>query len=101
MLQYHSCGVSFIIRFYLIPLIRDQMVKKNSCKILQKDECSHRVLNRVYLQKNLKIGVIFRDESNEPISILIGYSDATVNTPNHPLIVRPKISLARVTATVL
>ena len=43
--------------------------------------------------------VTFRDESNEPNSIMIGYSDAAVTAPNHPLIVRPKTSLAGVTAT--
>ena len=48
----------------------------------------------------LRIGVIFRDESNEPSSIIIGYSDATVTTPNHPLIIRLKSSLAKVTATI-
>ena len=45
------------------------------------------------------MGVIFRDESNEPSFIIIGYSDATVTVPNHPLIVRSKGSLAKVTAT--
>ena len=28
--------------------------------------------------------VIFRDESNEPSSTMIGYSDATVISPNQP-----------------
>ena len=46
------------------------------------------------------MGVIFRDESNEPSFIMIGYSDAVVTTLNHPLIVRSKASLARTTATV-
>ena len=46
------------------------------------------------------MGVTFRDESNEPSLIMIGYSDATVTTLNHPLIVRSKASLARATATV-
>ena len=46
-------------------------------------------------------GVTFRDESNEPSFIMIGYSDATVTALNHPLIVRSKTSLARATATVL
>ena len=32
--------------------------------------------------------VNFRDESNELSFIMIGYSDATVTAPNHPLIVR-------------
>ena len=44
--------------------------------------------------------VTFRDESNEPSSIMIGYSDATVTAPNHSLIVRSNVSLARVAATV-
>ena len=44
--------------------------------------------------------VTFRDESNEPSFIIIGYSDATVTALNHPLIVRSKASLARATATV-
>ena len=46
------------------------------------------------------MNVTFRDESNEPSSIMIGYSDATVTALNHPLIVRSKASLVRVTATV-
>ena len=36
------------------------------------------------------MGVTFRDESNEPNSTIIGYSDATVTTANHTLIVRQK-----------
>ena len=48
----------------------------------------------------LGIDVNFRDESNEPSFIIIGYSDATVTVPNHPLIVRSKASLAKVTATI-
>ena len=40
------------------------------------------------------MGVIFRDESNESSSTMIGYSDATVITPNHPLIMRSKVLLA-------
>ena len=47
------------------------------------------------------MGVIFRDESNEPSSIIIGYSDATITAPNHPHIVRSKASLATATVTVL
>ena len=31
-----------------------------------------------------RMGVTFWDESNEPSSIMIGYSDTTVITPNHP-----------------
>ena len=37
-----------------------------------------------------RMNVIFRDESNEPDSIMIGYNDATVIAPNHLLIVRSK-----------
>ena len=48
----------------------------------------------------LGMGVNFRDESNEPSFIIIGYSDATVTVPNHSLIVRSNASLAKVTATV-
>ena len=44
--------------------------------------------------------VTFRDESNEPSFIIIGYSDATVTVPDHPPIVRSNASLAKVTATV-
>ena len=47
------------------------------------------------------MGVIFRDESNEPSFIMIGYSGATVTAPNHPPIMRSNVSLAKVTATVL
>ena len=46
------------------------------------------------------MSVNFRDESNEPSFIMIGYSDATVTALNHPLIVRSKASLGRATATV-
>ena len=48
----------------------------------------------------LGIGVNFRDESNEPSFIIIGYSDATVAVLNHPLIMRSNASLVRATATV-
>ena len=48
----------------------------------------------------LGMGVNFRDESNEPSVIIIGYSDATVTVLNHPLIMRSKASLTRATATV-
>ena len=48
----------------------------------------------------LGMGVNFRDESNEPSFIMIGYSDATVSALNHPLIMRSKASLGRATATV-
>ena len=37
-----------------------------------------------------RMNVIFRDESNEPGSIVIDYSDATVIASNHLLIVRSK-----------
>ena len=46
------------------------------------------------------MSVTFRDESNEPNSIMIGYSDATVTALNYSLIVQSKTSLVRVTATV-
>ena len=45
--------------------------------------------------------VIFRDESNESSSIMIGYSDAIVTTHNHPLIMRSKALLATAYATIL
>ena len=48
----------------------------------------------------LGMSVNFRDESNEPSFIMIGYSDATVTALNHPLIMRSKASLRRATATV-
>ena len=46
------------------------------------------------------MGVTFRDESNEPSSTIIGYSDSTVITPNQPLIMRSKTLLATAHATV-
>ena len=46
------------------------------------------------------MGVIFRDESNELSSTMIGYSNATVTTPNHPLIMRSKALLATAHAAV-
>ena len=48
----------------------------------------------------LGMSVTFRDESNDPSFIMIGYIDATVTALNHPLIVRSNTSLARATATV-
>ena len=48
----------------------------------------------------LEMCVIFRDESNEPSSTMICYSDATVNVLNHPLIMRSKTLLATVHAIV-
>ena len=48
----------------------------------------------------LGMSVNFRDESNEASFIMIGYSDATVTTLNHPLIMRSNASLGRATATV-
>ena len=47
-----------------------------------------------------RMGIILRDESNEPSFIMIGYSDATVTALNHPLIIRSKASLGITTATV-
>ena len=46
------------------------------------------------------MSVTFRDESNEPSLTMIGYSDVTVTTPNHPLITRSKALLATSHATV-
>ena len=46
------------------------------------------------------MGVTFRDESNEPSFIMIGYSDDTVTALNYPLIVRSKTLLARASATI-
>ena len=45
---------------------------------LQKEFCMHEVLNEVYLQNLSQMGITFRDESNEPSSIMIGYSNATI-----------------------
>ena len=47
-----------------------------------------------------RMDVTFRDESNEPSSIMIGYSDATVTMSNHSIIVRSKTSLSIVSDTV-
>ena len=60
---------------------------------------SSRKITTIY-KKNFGMGLIFRDESNEPSSIMIGYSDAIVTASNHPLIMWSKTLLARVTATV-
>ena len=46
------------------------------------------------------MGVTFRGESNEPSSIMIGYNDTKVTTPNHSLIMRSKTLLATAHATV-
>jgi hypothetical protein len=46
------------------------------------------------------MGVTFRDESNESSSTMIGYSDATVITSNHPLLMRSKALLGTTHATV-
>ena len=46
------------------------------------------------------MGVTFRAESNELSSTMIGYSDATVTTSNHHLIMRSNALLATVHATV-
>ena len=40
-----------------------------------------------------RMSVIFRDESNEPSSTIIGYNDTTVIAPNHTPIMRSKTSL--------
>ena len=47
-----------------------------------------------------RMGVTFRDESNEPSSIMIGYSDVIVITPNHPPNRTVKGLITTVTATV-
>ena len=46
-----------------------------------------------------RMSVIFRDESNEPSSTMIGYSRATVTVSNHSLIKRSNILLATAHAT--
>ena len=60
----------------------------------------HELINEVYLRNFLQMDVTFRDESNEPSFIMIGYSDATVTMSNHILNVRTKASLTIVTAIV-
>ena len=45
------------------------------------------------------MGVTFRDEFNESSSTMIGYSDTTVTTHNHPLIMRSNDLLATAHAT--
>ena len=47
-----------------------------------------------------RMSVIFRDESNESSSTMIGYSDATVTAPNHSPIMRSKALLATAYITV-
>ena len=47
------------------------------------------------------MGITFRDESNEPSSTIIGYSDPTVTVPNHSLIMLSNALLATTHATVL
>ena len=42
----------------------------------------HELINEVYLRNFLQMDVTFRDESNEPSFTMIGYSDATLTTPN-------------------
>ena len=51
-------------------------------------------------KKNSEMNVTFRDESNEPSSTMIGYSNATVIASNHPLIIWSKTPLATANATV-
>ena len=43
-----------------------------------------------------RMGVTFRNESNESSSIIIGYNDATVTLPKHFLFLRSNNSLATV-----
>ena len=47
-----------------------------------------------------QMGITFRDEFNEPSSIIIDFSDATIIIPNHPLIIRSKTLLSTIHATV-
>ena len=47
------------------------------------------------------MGATFRDETNEPSSTMIGYSDATVTASNHFPIVRLKALLATVLLQVI
>ena len=47
-----------------------------------------------------RIGVIFREESNESSSTMIGYSDATVTVHNHALTMHLNVLLATAHATV-
>jgi len=47
-----------------------------------------------------RIGVTFRDKSNESNSTTIGYSDATIITSNHLLVIWSKALLATAHATV-
>ena len=47
-----------------------------------------------------RMGVTFRDESNESSFIMIGYSDVTVTASNHPPIMRSKTLLAATHITV-
>ena len=63
-------------------------------KISHKHEWMYGILNEFYLRIFLWMGVIFRDESNEPSFIIIGYRDTTVTSSNHPQLVRSKASLA-------
>jgi len=48
----------------------------------------------------LRMGVIFRAESNESSFTIIDYSDTTVTAHNHPLIMRSKSLLATSHATI-
>ena len=41
-----------------------------------------------------RMGVTFRDESNEPSFTMTGYSDAMITAPNHHLIMQSKTLLA-------
>ena len=47
------------------------------------------------------MGITFRDESNEPSSTIIEYSDATVTVSDHHLIMWSNVLLATAYATVL
>ena len=47
------------------------------------------------------MGINFRDESNEPSFIMIGYSDATVTALIHPIIVQSKTSLVTIAVEII
>ena len=48
----------------------------------------------------LRMGISFQDESNEPSSTMIGYSDVIVTVSNHSLIMQSKALLATAHATI-
>ena len=60
----------------------------------------HGVIQKFICKLFLRMCVIFREESNESSSTMIGYSDATVITSNHLLIIQLKTLLVTTHATV-